>query len=42
VHTDLIGAHALAARLRRRLFLEQLPGSVTVAAPRAGEDPTQP
>ena len=40
VHTDLIGAHALADRLRRRLFLEQLPGSVTVAARRAAADLT--
>jgi hypothetical protein len=28
-------------RLRRRLFLEQLPGLVSVAARRAGEDLTQ-
>jgi diguanylate cyclase len=41
VQTELLGAHALAARLRRRLFLEQLPGSVTVAARRAGEALTQ-
>jgi diguanylate cyclase len=41
VQTELLGARARAARLRRHLFLEQLPGSVTVAARRAGEDLTQ-
>lgn len=41
VQTELLGARALAARLRRRLFREQLPGAVTVAARRAGEDLTQ-
>jgi diguanylate cyclase (GGDEF)-like protein len=38
VETDLLGARALAVQLRRRLFLDQLPGSVNVVARRAGED----
>jgi GGDEF domain-containing protein len=40
VETDLLGARALAVRLRRRLYVEHLPACVTVAARRTGEDLT--